>query len=202
MPFRSSQFVAHRRETDQVAAQLCRDRGLVLVGSSVSLLCELLLAVAFHTSVCMCLCMNLHPWEEDSKGWETRPLASLGSNPETTHGAARDQELITLRFPWPHSEPGQKPDSSHNPPTSGAPRMRHPRLEGTGFFCAGHWPLVRAGTPRAGCRVGEGGRNSRGMLGMLMCETQSLMRLGPCLPPPAVGHLLLHPTYHASRPST
>lgn len=46
--------------------------------------------------------------------------------------------------------------------------MQHPPREGTGLFCAGHWPLLRVGTAGAVCGVGAGGRNSHGMLGMLM----------------------------------
>lgn len=125
-------------------------------------------SVTFPSSVCVCLSTRQHLWDEGRTGWEKQPLGNPGSNPAATHRAARGQGLA-IRLPAAvHPGPARADPSLSSHLPEKPPSTRHPLPEETGLFCAGCRPLVRVGTPAAACGVGEGGRNSRGMLGMLM----------------------------------
>lgn len=128
-------------------------------------------SVTFHGGICMCLTACVCPWEESVKGQEEQPLGNTGSSPEATHRGAGCQG-VTNPNPWSflaplRAQPGS-PSSSLTPIYPRSPPGRGTlTLREQGSFVPGS-RLWRVGTPGAICRVGEGGRNSRGMLGMLM----------------------------------
>lgn len=133
---------------------------------SVSLL---LLAVTFPTSVCMFLGMRLHLWEEGSQGREKQLLQNPGSSPDRPTGqrGPRGHRLWFLLVPC--RAQSRATNLTHTPPT---PRRSlgwgHPHPQRNRALL--YWLLAsgEGGDTRSLLRVGEGGRNSHGMLGMLM----------------------------------
>lgn len=135
-----------------------------------------LLAATFPTSVCLFLAVRLHQWEEGSQGrvggeagWRSSHfniLAPVPNDPQSS-GVPRGHHLWPL---WSLIELNQEPPSSHSCPTypQEVPRMGHPHPQGNRALL--YWPLAsgEGGDTRGLLRVGEGGRNSHGMLGMLM----------------------------------
>lgn len=131
------------------------------------------LAVTFPTSVCMFLGMCLHLWEEGSQGgvgWGGAATSKSWLQSQATHRAAGGQEAITSGSSWTLAEPSQERPSSHSCPTypQEVPRMGHPHPQGNRALL--YWSLAsgEGGDTQGLLRVGEGGRNSHGMLGMLM----------------------------------
>lgn len=135
-----------------------------------------LLAATFPTSVCMFLAIRLHQWEEGSQGrvrgeagWRSSHFNILAPVPND-HRAAGNQGAITSGPFWPLVELNQERPSSHSYPTypQEVPRMGHSHPQGNRALL--YWPLAsgEGGDTRGLLRVGGGGRNSHGMLGILM----------------------------------